>query len=396
MNNKHAVKKIINGIIRKKGRFPTLQEMCDALNFSAEQTYKYMEALEEDGYLEKIGSWYTFPIQMEPKTKFTKEDLYKSFVNLENNGYTRSTQDHEFDKKNIEEKVKVSIPTETIIKANKNLSLLKNKKLYGVPVYIVQLLMGIVGSGAAIISVYYTTVWLFEFLPWGFALLLSSIMVGFSISAFETIILFMSGQVTKSKISKVSITIGFIVLWIIVSAFSIMSTVAGQYNKHVDNLRQEEMKEDHSTNATYTLLKEQKQDLKKSLNEYQKQATNLNNILSGMSDIESRTKNDALWRNSQYRLNLVNRNIRRIRKNLNKIILEEKKIIIESKKSRILLVGVSSKKEIPNFYGWLAIIFKISSDKVQFIMSLFPAIFVDIIAPVGIALALFLRNKYKE
>src|SRR4030042_1404927 len=68
MSTKHQIKRTINLIIREKGRFPTLQEMCDLLSYNAEQTQKYMKALAEDGYLEPIGSWYRFS-QNNSKTK---------------------------------------------------------------------------------------------------------------------------------------------------------------------------------------------------------------------------------------------------------------------------------------------------------------------------------------
>lgn len=368
------IKKKIHKLIKQKKRFPTLQEMCNILNFNEEQTKKYMGALAEDGKLEKIGDWYRFRINNEIEKEESIEDVIdRSFVNIEIIPINKDNRG-----KMIKNKKK---------KATK-------KKLYGLPIYIIQLLMGTIGSGAAIISIYYTTIWLFEFLPWGFALLLSSIMVGFSISAFETIILFMSGQVTKSKVSKVSISISFIVLWIIVTFFSIMSTVAGQYNKHVANLKTK-VKIEGTENISYSLIKEQKKELLQRLSEYRNQISTLNKLISSMSDIKSRNENNKLWKESQYRLYYANKNIQRVNKELNKLRKKESEIIKISKKKGTILTGINTKKEIPNFYGWLSGIFSVDEDKVQFSMSLFPAIFVDIISPIGIALALFLRNRYK-
>jgi len=435
MDDKHAIKKTINQTMRERGRFPTLQEMCDKLNFSAEQTGKYMEALKEDGYLEAIGDWYRFPIKDEKQIRsIFIPDKEPSYVDLKedviidepkelehsvtdepsipvgiieekdvaivmdhaSNKHTTTYTAIERKRKDIKDVKKWFQKLKFEKKPNKKKKLAKaNSKIYGMPVYIVQFMMGVIGSGAAVISVYYTTVWLFEFLPWAFALLLSTIMVGFAIAAFETIILLMSGQVTESRIAKIVMSVGFLILFIIVSLFSIMSTVAGQYNKYVANLRIETKKGDSSSNANYILLKEEKSDLRTRLTGYRKQANNFSQILSGMTKVKDLEEKSSIWKNTQYRLYLANKNIKHIGNRLNQIRREEKILIKKGQESGSILVGVSTEKTIPNFYGWLSSIFKIGTDKIQFIMSLFPAIFVDVISPVGIGLALFLRNKYK-
>lgn len=478
MDNNSEIKRVISFIMRTKGRFPTLIEMCDALSYNSEQTFKYMEALEEDGYLEKIGSWYKLPKKGEIEKIKEKVDKIDGFI--ENNSFkvldlpegepgilseivepedipsiektnpvpvenikmdlkehtdnpipieikekkfykpdpVRKTVDIKTLRKKINTVLKIKqglkgfmkskkIPIslrfqantsgkkiETVEKKKKNKKLEERMALYGMPVYIIQVLMGIIGSGAAVISIYYTSIWLIEFLPFGLALLLSSIMVGFSVSAFEAIILFLSGQVTKSRISKMSIVSGMAVLWIIVTFFSIMSTVAGQYNKHVSNLKVEAKSGVSTGKIRWSLLKERKHDIRKRLSEYRQQTSVLNKIISGMDDVESRLKNSGLWYESQYKLRKANKQISALSKKMGVVRKEERALLKESRKEGILLSN--SKKDIPNFYGWLAKILGVAEDKVQFIMSLFPAIFVDLIAPVGIAMSLFLRNKYRR
>jgi hypothetical protein len=452
----HEVKRAIYSIFKEKKRFPNLQEMCDVLNFSAENTRKCMAALAENGHIEKIGDWYRYPENHEEIMTTNKEvredhipviDHIPEFefpVEEEKKRFVVSVAGEIIDKSNfaeVKENEIVKIPDITIkrqnrrsilkkindsykesttlfkkwesqkikdnksflekpekrkkIKKDKDDGIRENITLYGVPIYVIQVCMGVIGIGASIISIYYTAVWLVEFLPVAFALLLSSIMVGFSVSAFETVILFLSGQVAKSRWTKIFIASGFAVLWIIVSCFSIMSTVAGQYNKHIANIREQTRTGVESGKASWSILQERKADLIKRMAEHRQQTGILNQLLSGMGDIKSRTDNTQLWNETQYRLSEANKEIMKTSDELNKIRSEEERQIKESKRSGTILSSTGS-ETLPDFYGWLAGIFKAQRDWIQFIMSLFPAVFVDIISPVGVALALFLRNKYKK
>lgn len=447
-DQKHEIKRAINSVIRKKGRFPNLVDMCDVLSYTKGQTRKYMQALAEDGYLEKIGSWYKFSdVYLKEderaeeeivETEFPSEGIeieypiegviYKEKVPLSVREIVESVLNEEkvdsemeivgFDNpgkikrsfsgiknaikglgiKKPELNVNFTADTRGIEKA---LAGIKRKKkvqdvaVYGMPVYIIQVLMGVIGTGAAVISVYYTTIWLVEFLPWGFALLLSSIMVGFSIAAFEASILFLSGQVTENRVSKISVVAGMFLLWIVVSFFSIMSTVAGQYNKHIFNLRGTTEQSRNTDRMKWNILQEKKAEIKERLVDYKKQMSVFNNIMAGMNDVSSRTKNNGVWYESQYKLKQVNKKIVQLNKSMDVVRTEEKKFLDQSKETGLLL-DPGAKKKTKNFYSWLAGVTGIVQDKVQFGMSLFPAIFVDLIAPIGIAMSLFLRNKYKK
>jgi hypothetical protein len=48
------------------------------------------------------------------------------------------------------------------------------------------------------------------------------------------------------------------------------------------------------------------------------------------------------------------------------------------------------------FYSWLAKVLGISKDIAQFWMSLFPAIFVDIISPSALAIAFFMGKNERQ
>lgn len=378
--NKHDIKRTINKIIRDKGRFPNKQEMCDILNYSELQVINYMNALVDDGYIERIGSWYKFPDYAEIDEPVITYTGTQQQINVED--YVSIEEDSKI----LEVKPRVRSPRGK--RKPKQQGLVEEITVYGMPVYIIQATMGIIGVGASVISIYYTTFWLLEFLPFAFALLLSSIMTGFSVSAFETVILFLSGQVTKSKWAKIVVAVSFMLLFIVVSCFSMMSTVAGQYNKHVARLQEKQMTDVGSGKTSWSLLQEQKSDLKQQIEEQRQQISLFNKILAGMNTVESKKQNERAWAETQWRLQKAVDSVSTMSLTMDKIREQEKKHSDKSKN-----VGM---KDIKNFYGWISGITDIAEDKVQFWMSLFPAVFVDIISPVGIALALFLRKKYKK
>ena len=406
---KRELKKAINKIIREKRRFPTLLEMCGILGYSESQTQNYMGALAEEGYLIKYGDWYRFP----EVPLFKKEDIESAIANkiepplrvtvfdpvpdIIPNAPVVPIKVDDLYKIDPIRNLSPNAPVVPRKRTKKEKSIFKEEAVfYGAPVYIMQVVMGIIGIGAAIISIYYTTIWFLEFLPWAFALLLSAIMVGFSIAAFETVILFLTGQVTKSRAAKISIATGFIILWIIVSAFSIVSTIAGQVNKHAQNLQESAKKEINISGVSWNIIQERKTDIRTRINEYRQQIKGYNNISSGMDNLDSRTANEKTWAETQWRLKKAQESVEKLSDEMNKVREEEQTLLEKSKKSGIVLSTKKEAKDTLNFYEWLAGILDMREDLVQFFLSLFPAIFVDIIAPVGIAISLFLRNKYKK
>lgn len=269
----------------------------------------------------------------------------------------------------------------------------KKEVKYNIPIFIVQIMMGLIGVGASIISVYYTTYWLVEFLPLPFALLLSSIMIGFSVFAFEAVILFLSGEVTQKKTTRLLVASGLIFLWIIVSAFSITSTVAGQYNKHISNLKEKNQTDIDTGRLSWNLLQERKKDIVRRIEDYQKQ-NKMYEVLAGqMNDLKDRVDNERAWQDAQTRTERNNWELNRLTTELGKLREEEQRQLEEARKTGEK-IGEGT-LGIPDFYGWIANIIHLHRDWVQFLLSLFPAIFVDIISPIGIAIALFLRNKNK-
>lgn len=367
---KQRVRETINEHIRRTLHFPDLDELQGSLSdIAPRELARGLSALVTAGFITPDGSgWFRLASKDDVKAPEPEPPLKE-----------------EPERKAIKRTTKPAPARKPRAEAS----------TYGMPIYIVQGVMSIIGIGAAVISVYYTTIWLLEFLPAAFALLLSSIMIGFSIASFETVILFMSGEVTRSRWVKVSIATGFILLWIVVSFFSIMSTVAGQYNKHVSNLRDQAKAGISTGRAQWGILQEQKGELQKRLSDYQKQVTTLTNIMDGMGSVEARKNNAGVWAENQWRLQKANEQMSRIASDLDKVREQERAQIEESRKSGVLLSLAGDLKQVPDFYGWMSTIVKVDRDKVQFWLALFPAVFCDVMGPIGIAMGLFLRRKKK-
>jgi hypothetical protein len=386
MTTQHEVRRAIMQAVRNTDRFPTLQELCTALNFSAEQVYKYMNSLVEDKYLEKNGMWYKFAAD--------RPESVHEIAEMSNDVQepVQEIAPEVFEEMSVEIKEPMQESTQKKVKIiNKP----KNKKqthIYGIQVRIIQAVMTIIGTGASIISIYYTNIWLIEFLPFIPALLLSIIMVGFSVFAFEIIILFFTGHITGNKWVQGIVITSFTLLWLVATSFSIFSTIAGQVNKEFQKREKSEMTAESNSKEQWQLLQEQKIELKERLNDYRHQIQTYNQILSGMNSVKNREGNQNAWNDINYKLYTAQGAITSILGKIEEVRTNERKIIDDSK-GKSFVSKVKTKTRI-DFYVWLAKIFGVDPDKIQFFMALMPAVFVDLIAPFGLATALFLKNKY--
>jgi len=382
-----------------------------------------MEAMCEDGYVEKIGSWYKFPERVtvdEVVNKF-KESLEEAPPKLSIYGggevdYDSLISEEDpptdgeiyeslgFLKENPEEPVKrgrgrpfgtTKKNIEAIAEAPQA-SPEPRREVLSAPVYknqvkIIQTVMAFIGVSATIISVYYSSIWMLEFLPFVLAILLSLIMVSFSVFAFEVVILFFTGSIAANKPIKIAVITGFTFLWLVATSFSIFSTVAGQVNKDFQKKEAVIAAVDHNSQEYWQILQDQKKEAKEILKDYRQQIQTYNQILSGLNSAKARLNNKNAWNDSTYKLQQAQKNVSKISEELENIRVQEKKILAENKgKGSIMPKKAEQNMDL---YAWLAKILGIDPDKIQFFLALLPAVFCDLSAPFGLAIALFLRNK---
>lgn len=411
---KSEVKQIIYDLIRKHNRFPVASEISDILSISKVQVRQLFNILVDDHFLIIKDDWYDlapdnetiFPIKKPTINGSISGSLSKDAH--QNAPIPENTQQNNTNLPLKEETVISPTPKEkyyqSIIKKlkvfndivtqiklpviKKNVSTNSN---FSTSIKIIQRSMALIGMGAAIISIYYTIVWMKEFLPFPFAVILSSIIVGFSIMAFELIIVFISGKITVHW-SRWFIALLFVILWFIVEAFSITSTIAGQYNQFAKNqlVNAEENQSTNISKIQWNNIQEHKQEITQRIKEQRERRIQIAGIVKGISSVTNQEAHASTFSNAQWRIQQIDSAIEKLNIEMDSVRAEEKEII---KKGTDISKVTQNVSNIPDFYSWLAKLFKISKDIVQFLCSLFPAVFVDIISPVGIAVALFLKNK---
>lgn len=258
---------------------------------------------------------------------------------------------------------------------------------------VLRILMVIIGIGAIILSIYYTSIWLFSFLPGGLAILLSSIMVAFSVAAFECIIIF--------KENKQGVLIGiFSFIWLIVLCFSMVSTVAGQYNARmkaeIDDFSKNS-DEIHSSSILKSYINDE-EDIQKQMDQKNKRLDYLNGfIISFTIEMLKERENKRLQNQAVEELHRIENELRILRNDLEEKRRIQRDYLERQKESGVNVVAAEAEEEVSaSFYVWLAGIFGIDAVLIEFWLSVFPAVFIDIIAPLAVAVGMFLKRKEKE
>jgi hypothetical protein len=271
-------------------------------------------------------------------------------------------------KKRLHKQKKAEEPVKTV----KNLTLDKAK------LFILKIILGIIGSISAFLSMYYSYIWFASNMYKFLAIFFSVIMVSFSVCAFEIIIWLR--QEKKHLISGF-----FSFLWIIVLLLSMISTVAGLYNKYWEK---KNIKIIQNTDNNYKLLKElenQEQQYKQDIEDKIKERKRFLKILSEFDtnkEIKENKKQINSYRNSLYYLD---KDIKKLKEKLNSVIEEKKELLSKNKNVKEL--------NEDDFFTWAEKIIKVKSYVLQFILNIFPAVFIDIIAPLCFALVLFFNRK---
>jgi hypothetical protein len=234
-----------------------------------------------------------------------------------------------------------------------------------------------IGVGAVYMSIHYSYLWLVSFLHPARAFLLAFILVAFAVSAFELIVFFYQ----SFKISLVTI---FSVLWLIVTVFSMTSTVAGQYNSRIADLdkrynQDSSIKNEDSKMREY---QEQKLEYKETLQDLREDSQNIQKLLAYYDSPEKIEANRRMYNQLQWKYNKIQRQIEITTKRLEKL--------RSNKKYKFI------KKNAPDFYVWISDLWGWRPEMVQFFMSVFPAIFIDLISPLSFAVVMFVRSDYGE
>jgi len=342
MNKKDYLKKIINFYYEKKSHVPGMEwvqkKMRMKTDISIEEIQNIIDELVTENFLVKKGK------NLFLKNK-NKEDFTETFFIKEKKEYK---EDH-------------SYPSKFEVN-NKWIDILRYVLL-------------IIGIGAVYMSIYYSYIWLLDFLSFEKALLLSLILVCFATISFEFIVFF-------HQLKKYFLVGIFGLMWIIITFFSMTSTIAGQYNSRMGiiNKRYESQKNIESSNREYLEYVEQKKELQDSLKILKEEYTTYQNLFLKFDTEEKIEQNKTIYRTIEWRKNKALGEM--------KTLISLLKKLREKKEMRKVV-----NKSVPDFYVWVGEIWKWGPNKIQFWLSIFPAIFIDILAPLSFAVVIFVRRK---
>lgn len=363
---RQETKAVIKQLIQELGRFPKINEIAAALSINKYQTQKLLKGLVNDGFLTMQSNWY----RLAPAVNQNNVRQFPTFP-----------ASPESLKNEVESPKEKGLKEEEPVKQDWTISLLRT-------------CMGFVGVGATLLSLYYTYVWQAKMLPWFLAFILSAIMVTFSVFAFEIVLLFASNEITD-KPWKWAVVFIFSILWVIVVSYSITTTIAGQYDEHITKLKTETIEnlDVNVDRSKWDLIQEEKNELKTRIQEKRDDIIRYKSMLPTAEEIEADPKKQKIYNTNHWLIASTNREIDGYNAKLEEQRLKEEELLAKNPKAT---EADEVTGKTPNFFRWVAERLKLTPEIIQFFMSLFPAVFIDIIAPAALAVALFLRRKRKN
>lgn len=214
------------------------------------------------------------------------------------------------------------------------------------------------------ISTLHTATYLFDYVDMISSWLMSASVTAYNSTAFEVSVLFH----TKKRNLMASI---FMLLWILVTLFSMVTTVSVFYDRFnfTETQIQEENKVYDSNKLSLELLQKKEKDLRESI-EFKKK------------DIEYRQE-------KEFATTAVRNELNKLQEDLQKNLSEQQKIINET--PEITENTVKRKESLFNFLGRML---GIEGSVLEFIMSTLSAIFINLIAPLSLtAITELLKKK---
>ena len=352
--------------------FPTKKEISEKTGLNLYTVKTMLGGLVKNGKLRMEGNWYKFN---------ENNEQLESLNQIE--GILQDKQADEYieaiTEENKHDSIEANFPNIKMPKRFQNND-------YAFP--ILRWIMLVIGIGAAVISAYYTQIWQHETLNLFWSWFLSLIMIGFSSAAFLTLI----GLLTKSIHSKFStwlLASIFFILWVICLLYSIQVTVAGRYAQYQEIVIKNKVNENNALveNVKMSNMVDTINSLKVEKTNNQKR---LDTLLKQADDIQkgNEVKGES-WVTIQSRI----LNVQGIIASLNTEI-ENKNSEYEKLLERSPIISSNDAKF--GFYDWAAKVYKTDRGNIEWIMLLFPSLFLDIVSPIALAVFMFLGRKKEE
>lgn len=374
---------IIKSLPVSQSRFPKIEVIAEKLNLPKYKTTKLLNELVDLGMLSRTGNWYNFiqeeiidsvqilseakdRIEHMPKEEFDKR--LKELTDKQAKDYiSEITESNKHELNIFDNEIAPTLADKIDDALLGNLTVIPIKQNSYTLLRWIMLFIGIISAG---LLIYYISIYAKENLSDILAYIRSIVIVTFSFTSFQAIIILF--RKTKSIIGYIGISLLFI-FWLAVVIFSMISTIAGQF----------------------TLFSGKQENIVISSTEYndtiarEKELINNRNILLNQINPYLLKLNTELDENKlsdiQYRITLYNKAMQKIDDELKGI--RDKKVQLSTGKEI---------KQNNNFYDWLSKIIKWSSDSLQLFLYILPALFLDLIGPISFSMFLFLEKKKEE
>jgi hypothetical protein len=229
---------------------------------------------------------------------------------------------------------------------------------------VIQWTMGCVAIVDALVSWSFGRAYAEEFLPTWQAWLMAAAVVGYVAAAPEA-------AIEAWRAGQRMVPVVLIVAYIPVILFSSTAIIAGQYNKRSAEMQTTESIESSKNNAEHEALKAIEKDIRATIVRLNEDAKI---IKDGASRLDPKSWE---YRTEMWRLQKVNDEIAKNEKDLQEV----------SKKILTGAVAISGQKR-ENFFTWVGRSTGWPSNLIEFFLSIAPAIFCDLIAPLGLMVAL--------
>lgn len=247
-----------------------------------------------------------------------------------------------------------------------------------------------VGAFAIILSVHYNITEAVHYLDPVFAVVFSLMTVLFTCTAFETAILF--ALMNIHWIKKCLIVSFFSLLFVAGIVISMSSVVAGRYSKYIENqlTKTKEISGLSSDKFRWEEIQKTKTRLEQRIAAKQNQINQLHNISSTVKDVDVLEQKSKGFDYAQKRMDVIEQELGKLYTELAAVQSKEQMSLDKSPElasATISLSGIAT-----DFHGWLHNVTGWAKDKIAFWLALIPAFLIDILGPVSMAVAIFLRK----
>jgi len=244
---------------------------------------------------------------------------------------------------------------------------------------LLRIMFAIVGVGTTIVGIRNTAVFTATVFPVPFCYILSGVIALFMIGAIPAVIYLWSHNRKPSACVLTPI-------WLVVTLFSMFCTIEGMYSIQKDNfIESETISNIDTTNESL-------------YNEYEKQAKSIRGLIDAKQITLDRYNKEIVGYDTQEEIQADLKNYNRLATNISaaeKFIQGQTVELtkVSEKKTALLSKQEGKKIVVKSFYERIEAMSGINAFLLQFIVSCFAAIILDILGPISMSLAMYLKKE---